>query len=197
MLTSTWWRCTLPTPENLVGSSLRRQTFRNFWQDWGLSGKRRSTKSTIPPAEVAHFCWKRKKCLVVTQFGTDFLGRKSTSPPITCAVSTCFSTTSSSTSLTSPVKTRWSIRSTGTMSLLNWSFPIRRTRSSGRATEILCSSTIHVLHRLVYWHRKARLTWRSSCTAWVGWHRTARQRSFAFRVSCTEAVQSEKSESIW
>ena len=32
-------------------------------------------------------------------------------------------------------------------------------------TKIHCSSMTHVLHRLVCWHRRARLTWRSSCTA--------------------------------
>ena len=43
--------------------------------------------------------------------------------------------------------------------------PFELIVSSGRATKIHCSSMTHVLHRLVCWHRRARLTWRSSCTA--------------------------------
>ena len=58
---------------------------------------------------------------------------------------------------------------------------------------IRCSSMIHVLHRLVCWHQRAKRIWPLSCTVLHGLRQTVLLLLYAFRVLCTVAEPSRKS----
>ena len=146
----------------------------------------------IPHVGLVLYCLNLPRFSAKRMYASVFMGRRSTSPPTTSAVSICSCTTLTTTILILPTATPSLTPTTGMMNRLMPLSPIPHIQPSGRAKTIRFSSMTHDSHPQPCLPQKARPILPLPCTCSPGSLPLGRRQLLSFPVCCTVVVPNRK-----